>query len=78
MSDIDAMSFEEAMKALEEVVGQLEHGDVPLDRSIELYERGAKLKERCTKLLKQAEERVEKITLGADGSPQGTAPAEGL
>ncbi|KEO54433.1 MAG: exodeoxyribonuclease VII small subunit [Rhodobacteraceae bacterium] len=78
MSDIDAMSFEEAMKALEEVVGQLEHGDVPLDRSIELYERGAKLKERCTKLLKEAEERVEKITLGADGSPQGTAPAEGL
>lgn len=78
MSDIDAMSFEQAIKALEEVVGQLEHGDVPLDRSIELYERGARLKERCAKLLKEAEERVEKITLNADGTPQGTTPAEGL
>lgn len=78
MSDIDAMSFEEAIKALEEVVGQLEHGDVPLDRSIELYERGARLKERCATLLKEAEERVEKITLNADGTPQGTTPAEGL
>ncbi|AQS46495.1 MULTISPECIES: exodeoxyribonuclease VII small subunit [Thioclava] len=78
MSDINALSFEEAMKALEEVVGKLEHGDVPLDESIKLYERGAKLKEHCAKLLKEAEARVEKITLNADGAPQGTAPAEGL
>ncbi len=78
MSDIDALSFEEAMKALEEVVGKLEHGDVPLDESIKLYERGAKLKEHCAKLLKEAEARVEKITLNADGAPKGTPPAEGL
>ncbi|MAQ36268.1 exodeoxyribonuclease VII small subunit [Thioclava sediminum] len=78
MSDIDALSFEEAMKALEEVVGKLEHGDVPLDESIKLYERGAKLKEHCAKLLKEAEARVEKITLNADGAPKGTTPAEGL
>ncbi len=75
--DIGTMSFEDAMKALEQVVSQLEHGDVPLDRSIALYERGARLKSRCAALLKEAEERVEQITLGADGTPQGTAPVEG-
>lgn len=77
-TDIAAMSFEQAMKELESVVSQLERGDVALDQSIRLYERGAKLKERCAKLLKDAEERVEKITLGADGAPTGTVPAEGL
>ena len=76
--DVKSLSFEQAMKALEEVVSQLEHGDVALDRSIALYERGAELKARCSKLLKEAEERVEKITLGADGAPQGTTPADGL
>ncbi|KEP69735.1 exodeoxyribonuclease VII small subunit [Thioclava sp. BHET1] len=75
--DVKTLSFEQAMKALEEVVGQLEHGDVALDRSIALYERGAALKARCASLLKEAEERVEKITLGADGSVQGTAPVDG-
>jgi exodeoxyribonuclease VII small subunit len=75
--EISAMSFEEAMKALEQVVNQLERGEVPLDQSIALYERGAALKERCAKLLKEAEERVEKITLG-DGAPTGTVPVEGL
>lgn len=76
--DVKTLSFEQSMKALEEVVSQLEHGDVALDRSIALYERGAELKARCSKLLKEAEERVEKITLGADGTPQGTTPADGL
>lgn len=76
--DISAMSFEEAMKAFEAVVNQLDRGDVPLDQSIALYERGAALKERCAKLLKEAEERVEKITLNADGEAQGATPVEGL
>ncbi|MFV2051464.1 exodeoxyribonuclease VII small subunit [Aliiroseovarius sp. YM-037] len=80
MSDtpVEKMSFEEAMKALEEVVGQLERGDVPLEDSIALYERGAELKKRCEKKLKEAEEKVAAITLGEDGQPTGTTPVEGL
>ena len=77
-ADIAAMSFEQAMKELEAVVGQLERGEVPLDASIRLYERGAALKARCAALLKEAEERVEKITLGEGGQPTGTVPVEGL
>ncbi|MEZ5687004.1 MAG: exodeoxyribonuclease VII small subunit [Paracoccaceae bacterium] len=76
--DMSALSFEQAMKALEEVVGQLERGDVALDQSIALYERGAALKAHCARLLKAAEERVEKITLDPAGQPAGTTPAEGL
>ncbi|MEI4471756.1 exodeoxyribonuclease VII small subunit [Frigidibacter sp. MR17.24] len=78
MEDIAAMSFEEAMKALEQVVGQLERGDVPLEASIGLYERGAALKAHCEAKLKAAEEKVAKITLGADGKPDGLSPVEGL
>lgn len=78
MTDIQTMSFEVAMKELEQVVGQLERGEVPLDQSIKLYERGAALKAHCAKLLKAAEERVEKITLDPNGQPSGTTPAEGL
>lgn len=78
MTDIAAMTFEEAMKELEAVVGQLERGEVPLDRSIALYERGAALKAHCASLLRDAEERVEKITLGENGQPTGSTPVEGL
>ncbi|WP_428545550.1 exodeoxyribonuclease VII small subunit [Profundibacter sp.] len=80
MSDkpVDEMSFEEAMAALEAVVGQLERGDVPLEESIKLYERGAELKKRCEAKLKEAEEKVAAITLGEDGQPTGTKPVEGL
>ena len=77
-TDIAAMSFEQAMAALEQVVSQLERGEVPLDASIRLYERGAALKERCATLLKEAEERVERITLGEGGVPTGTVAVEGL
>ena len=77
MSDIAAMSFEEAMKALEDVVRALESGNVELEKSIALYERGAALKAHCEAKLKAAEEKVEKITLVA-GQPVGTTPAEGL
>ena len=77
MSDpVDQMSFEEAMKELETVVGQLERGDVALDQSIALYERGAALKARCETKLKEAEEKVAKITLGEGGAPTGTAPLD--
>lgn len=78
MSDtpVEKMSFEEAMKALEEVVGQLERGDVPLEDSIALYERGAELKKRCETKLKEAEEKVAAITLDADGNPTGTKPVD--
>jgi exodeoxyribonuclease VII small subunit len=77
MSDVDQMSFEDAIKELETVVGQLERGDVALDQSIALYERGAALKARCEAKLKEAEEKVARITLGETGQPTGTAPLDG-
>ena len=78
MSDktVSEMSFEEAMRELETVVGKLESGDVPLEDSIKLYERGATLKEHCQKKLAEAEEKVAQITLDGDGNPKGTAPVD--
>jgi len=75
---ISKMSFEEAMRELEQVVGQLERGDVALEDSIKLYERGAELKKRCEAKLKDAEEKVAAITLNGDGQPTGTTPVEGM
>lgn len=72
------MSFEAAMGELEKVLGQLERGDVALEESISLYERGAALKARCEEKLKEAEEKVAAITLDANGAAVGTKPAEGL
>ena len=71
---VSKMSFEDAMRELEQVVGQLERGDVALEASIGLYERGAQLKKRCEQKLKEAEEKVAAITLDGDGQPTGTAP----
>ncbi len=78
MSDtpVKDMSFEEAMAALETVVRQLESGDVPLEKSIALYEHGAALKEHCAAKLKDAEEKVAQITKGADGQATGADPVE--
>lgn len=76
--EIETMSFEDAMKELETVVGKLEHGDATLDQSIALYERGAALRAHCERRLRAAEERVEKIMLSVGGEPVGTAPVEGL
>lgn len=70
--DVNEMSFEAALRELEDVVGKLERGEVPLDQSIELYERGAALKKRCEAKLKEAEEKVAKLTLDGDGQPTGT------
>ena len=80
MSDkpVAEMSFEEAMRALEDVVGKLERGDVPLEQSIALYERGAELKKRCVAKLIEAEENVAAITLDGQGNPAGLTPVEGL
>ena len=75
---ISEMSFEAAMRELEQVVGQLERGDVALEDSIALYERGAELKKRCEAKLKEAEEKVAAITLDGDGNPTGTKPADGM
>ncbi len=72
--DISEMSFEDALKALEEVVRKLETGEVPLDRSIDLYERGEKLRRHCQARLDAAQARIEKIVAGPDGKPSGTAP----
>ena len=71
------LTFEEAMAALEAVVGQLERGDVALEQSIALYEQGAKLKAHCAAKLKDAEEKVELIR-AQEGRALGTTPVEGL
>lgn len=75
---IDQMSFEEAIRELESVVTQLDRGEVPLEDSIKLYERGAALKARCEAKLREAEEKVAQITLDSDGNPTGAKPVEGL
>ena len=77
--EISDMSFEEALRALELVVRRLESGEVPLEESIALYERGEQLRMHCQARLDSAQARIEKIVQGADGKPAGTAPfdAEG-
>ena len=74
---IAEMSFEEAMAALEAVVTQLERGEVALEQSIALYERGAALKAYCADQLKSAEEKVELIR-SAEGRAIGVTPVEGM
>ena len=74
---IAEMTFEEAMTALEQVVGALERGDVALEQSIALYDRGAALKTHCAAKLKDAEEKVEQIR-AAEGRTVGVTPVEGL
>jgi exodeoxyribonuclease VII small subunit len=74
--DISDMPFEAALAELEQIVDQLEKGAVALDESIRLYERGEALKKRCDELLKNAEMRIEKITLAADGGFKGVIPLD--
>jgi len=75
-TDVKKLPFERAIDELESIVKDLEGGKVPLERSVELYERGEALKKRCEELLRQAEARVEKITLNADGKPTGSEPLD--
>lgn len=72
--DISALSFEDALRALEDVVRRLEGGEVPLDESIALYERGEKLRAHCQARLDAAQARIEKIVAGPDGLAKGTVP----
>jgi exodeoxyribonuclease VII small subunit len=71
---LDTLSFEEALRELEAIVARLETGDAALDESITLYTRGEALRAQCEARLKDAQARIEKITLGPDGTPGGTAP----
>jgi exodeoxyribonuclease VII small subunit len=75
-ADIKKLTFERAIEELESIVKRLEEGKVPLEESVAIYERGEVLKKRCEELLKQAEARVEKITLDASGKPTGTGPLD--
>ncbi len=70
--EIQALSFEAALAQLEAIVRSLETGTAPLDESIELYQRGDRLKPHCEARLKAAQERIEQISLGPDGQPAGT------
>ena len=75
-ADVKKMSFEEALAALESIVQDLEGGEVPLDQSIAIYERGEALKKHCAELLKAAEDRVEKIKLDREGRATGLEPLD--
>jgi exodeoxyribonuclease VII small subunit len=75
-TDVSKMPFERAIDELESIVKRLEEGKVPLEESVAIYERGEVLKRRCEDLLRQAEARVEKITLDAAGKPAGTQPLD--
>ena len=74
--DVKKLSFERAMEELESIVTKLEGGKVPLEESVVIYERGESLKRRCEELLRQAEVRVEKITIDANGEVSGTVPLD--
>jgi exodeoxyribonuclease VII small subunit len=69
-NDIAALSFENALDELEKIVRKLEEGQVALEDSIALYERGAALKAHCEAKLKSAQEKINKIVVGEDGNPR--------
>lgn len=68
------LNFEQALRALEDIVHKLESGEAPLDQSIAMYEEGNRLRGLCQQRLDAAKARIEAITLGPDGAPSGTAP----
>lgn len=74
--DLSEMSFEEAMASLEQIVARLESGNASLEQSIDLYTRGNQLKAHCEAKLKDAQAKIEKITLDDSGAASGTAPFE--
>ena len=71
------LKFEDALAELETLVDRLERGEVGLDESIEIYERGEALRARCDELLKAAESKIEKIKLNREGQATGTEPLDG-
>jgi exodeoxyribonuclease VII small subunit len=74
-ADIAKLTFEQALKQLEEIVQRLEKGQVDLEDSIAIYERGTALKAHCEAKLRDAEARIEKIVIGRDGAP-ATVPLD--
>ena len=74
--DVKKLSFEHAIEELESIVKRLEDGNVPLEESVQIYERGEALKRRCDELLRQAEARVEKITTDASGQASAVEPLD--
>lgn len=74
--EVSSLSFEQAVAELETIVARLERGDVALDQSIAIYERGEALKKHCETLLSAAEARIEKIRLDRNGKPTGTEPLD--
>ncbi|AMW34936.1 exodeoxyribonuclease VII small subunit [Haematospirillum jordaniae] len=74
--DIAGLSFEDALRELEQIVQQLERGQVRLDEAVGAYERGTLLKFHCEKRLADATARVEKIALAADGTASSTTPLD--
>jgi len=74
--DISTLTFEQALAELEKIVAELESGQAPLERSIEMYERGAALKSHCEARLEAARLRVEKIVMGPQGQAERAEPAE--
>ena len=75
--EIGQLSFEAALKRLEEIVRKLESGEASLDESIELYGEGDRLKQQCEARLQAAQARIERIQFGRDGQPAGTVPFDG-
>ncbi len=73
-TQVTELSFEQALRALEDIVARLERGDVALEESITLYERGAELKKQCEARLNAAQMRVDAIRLSESGTPAGTEP----
>jgi exodeoxyribonuclease VII small subunit len=78
MTDLEltGLPFEKALAELEGIVARLERGEVELEESIRLYERGEQLKQHCDQVLKSAEMRIQKIVLGKDGKPTGSEPMD--
>ena len=76
-ADIAEMSFEDALKELDQIVSKLEGGDVPLEESIKVYTRGTQLQRHCQDKLKSAEAKIEKLSLVSAGQPSGTEPLDG-
>ena len=72
--DVTDLSFEAALKRLEEIVRKLESGEAPLDEAIALYGEGDRLKQQCEARLQAAQAKIEKIQFGRDGEAAGTAP----